>query len=276
MFGRTEAHPSEHRSGQAKGTTQAELQDALLRFEGRFSARLEHAFEQLGTSKSIEVRVRARRERVLYEASALDIATGPTPESNLLDMVTFVELARETAPRRWNQDAYGERGAPVTAALEAAAADVWGIARKLLGPPEEEGLRTIIREWREQNPDVDQIANVRLASLSTIAGESRSQEFRGLFASVRKGVDEADMARLLGERALFVARRMPLLIHLQVRLVVSEVLQEIIDEVPARVATIVSRIAAQVVESVRKVLVTGAVATASFAAVGALAFAILR
>jgi hypothetical protein len=243
MFGRAEGQPPEHGH-----ISQAELQDALLRFEGRFSARLRLAFEPMASSKDAAVRIRAARDLVDYQASALDIVTGPTPESNLLDIVTFIELAKEACWTKWNVDVHGAHGTAVAAALDAAAEDVWRIARTLLDPQQEETLREIIRQWRGENPDVD-VAGVRLAAFSAVAGEAASRaeaSAHGLLAQVRRGVDAADQARLLGERALFVAHRMPFLIRLQAKLVASEVFEEIASQLSARVAAMLTRASARV------------------------------
>lgn len=259
--------------------SRAELQAAILRFEGTLNARLTQAFEPLVASARGEARVRAMRDHLVYVASALDIATAPVPEANLLDMVTFVELARDTCRTRWNVGVHGDYGAAVLAALDAASTDVWRVARALLSPEKEDELRRLVREWRDENPGLKEIAAVRLPAFSAVAGrgESRAEvTARGLFSYVKKGVTEADMARLLGERALFLALRMPFLVRLQARLAAREVTDEVVRELPDRLAETVRAVAERAGPFVRRALGVGAIATAGLATAGATFYAAVR
>jgi hypothetical protein len=194
-------------------------------------------------------------------------------------MVAFVELARDTCRTRWNVDVHGEYGAAVLAALDAASTDVWRVARALLPPEKEDELRRLVREWHDENPGLTEIATVRLPAFSSVAGrgESRAEiTARGLFAYVKKGVTEADMARLLGERALFLALRMPFLMRLQARLAAREVTHEIVRELPDHLAQAVSVVAERAGPLVRRAIGVGAIGTAGLAAVGAMAYAAVR
>src|SRR5437870_693892 len=73
---------------------QAELQEEVQRFSADLSARLSDASQPLLESGSAELREATVRRLLLYQSSALDIATGPRPEVNLLDMAVFVGLSR--------------------------------------------------------------------------------------------------------------------------------------------------------------------------------------
>jgi len=201
--------------------------------------------------------MRAMRDHLVYIASALDIATAPVPEANLLDMVAFVELARDTCRTGWSVDVHGEYGAAVLAALDAASTDVWRVARALLSPEKEDDLRRLVREWHDENPGLMEIAAVRLPAFSTVAGrgESRAEiTARGLFSYVKKGVTEADMARLLGERALFLALRMPFLVRLQARLAAREVTHEVVRELRDRLAQTVTEVGERAGPLVRRAI----------------------
>jgi hypothetical protein len=263
-----------------EAVSQAELQAAILRFEGMLHARVTQAFEGLLASAQGDVRVRAMRDHLLFTASALDIATGPVPEANLLDMVAFVDLAREASRSRWNADLHGEHGAAVLAALDAASTDVWRMARALLTPEKEEDLRRLVREWHDENPGLTEIAAVRLPAFSGVAGrgESRAEvAARGLLSHVKMGVTEADMARLLGERALFLALRMPFLVRLQVRLAAREVTHEVVSELPERVIEMVTPVARRAAPLVRRAIRIGTIATAGVVvASGAAVYAAIR
>ena len=158
--------------------------------------------------------------------------------------------------------------------------DVWQVARTLLTPDEEDKLRKVIQEWKEENPEVTLVATVRLPSFSAVTaqqGSSRAEaSARGLFSDVHKGVKAADMARLLGERALFAAQRLPFLARLQATIAVREVVQEMAGKLPAYGAAIADAAAARVAEHARRVVVTGALATAGVVVLAAVAYAIVR
>jgi hypothetical protein len=259
--------------------TQADLQAAILRVEGVLQARVTQAFEGLLASARGDVRARAMRDHLNFTASALDIATGPAPEANLLDMVAFVDLAREACRSRWSADLHGERGAAVLAALEATSTDVWRLARALLSQEKEEELRRLVREWHEANPDLTEIAAVRLPAFSRVAGRVESRvdaAARGLLSHVKRGVTEADMARLLAERALYLALRMPFLVRLQARLAAREVTHEVVIEVPEGVAEVVAGVAERAGALARRVIRMGAIAAGGVVARGAALYAVLR
>ena len=98
--------------------------------------------------------------------------------------------------------------------------DVWHIARKVLSGPEEQQLRRIIQRWKAENPDQVRVASVRLsefanpqaAGFNTLDGEAG-----GLLAGLKQAVQSADQVRLLAERALFAAQRLPFLLRMHLR-----------------------------------------------------------
>lgn len=215
--------------GQASGRriTQAELADDIMRFEGRFADRVAHASAPLEASDSADLRQRALENELRYDTSALDIAVGPLPEADLLDMVTFVELSRDLLERHWIPDVFGAQGAPMDKAFRESSTDIWAIARKVLTPAQCSELVAVIREWRAAHPDQVYVESVRLSDFAEIAGQEATridQEASGLLAGAQKAVQAVDASRMLGERALFALQRMPALLRMQTRLTASDVL----------------------------------------------------
>src|SRR5438105_1211556 len=68
----------------------AELQQWLERFTGQFLDELAQAAEVFDDPKRPARQTIALRRVMLYGSSALDIATGPLPEVNVLDMLVFL------------------------------------------------------------------------------------------------------------------------------------------------------------------------------------------
>ena len=56
-------------------------------------------------------------------------------------------------------------------------------------------------------------------------------EASGLLAGVKQAVQSADQARLLAERALFAAQRLPFLLRMQIRVATQQVMADVRNEV---------------------------------------------
>jgi hypothetical protein len=74
--------------------SQAELLEDVQRFTSDFMLRIADRATPLEESPSAVVREAALRRVLVYESMALDIASGPLPELNLVDMLVFVSLSR--------------------------------------------------------------------------------------------------------------------------------------------------------------------------------------
>jgi hypothetical protein len=210
--------------------SELELQDQLMRFEGRFGARLVAAFEPLTQSKDPAVRSRASRDMVEFMAAALDIAVGSSPEVDLLDMVTLVALGRSAMARRYTAARYDEKTrAAVVGAFQTSLEDIDGLARARFSDDFEADVRKAIAEWEEENPDVIDVASVRL---SAHAAEPRgvtspsATHAAGLLSFVRGAASTADNAVLLGERALYAAQRLPFHLRIHARIATNDLVAD--------------------------------------------------
>jgi hypothetical protein len=208
-----------------EGPNRAELQDDLMRFEGRFAARLVTAFRPLIESSDAASRLRAARDELAFMSSALDIAVGSAPEVDLLDMYTLVSLGRDAMARRWDVATWGESAHRVADAFRASAEDISAIAAAVVSSSVEAELRQVIVQWQEENRDQDDVAGVRLSEYAKFrAGSTASSS--GIFAILRSASQTADTAVLLGDRALYASQRMPFVVGLNARIVGSELVSE--------------------------------------------------
>jgi hypothetical protein len=211
--------------------SQSDVQDHLQRFQGRFTASLSDALEPLLTHRDPRLRRAALELQVRLASAALDIAIGPEADASLLDMVTLVELAKGTVADHWiPQVFHGQQAGPLGEAMERCSQDVWRVARKVLSAAEETQLRRMIAQWKASHPDQQQIAGMRFADFAS-PGEAGfgtiAREASGLFSGVRKAVQTADQTRLLAERALYAAQRLPFLLRMQVRLASQQLLGDL-------------------------------------------------
>ena len=111
---------------------QAELQQDLQRFQGRFTARLAEALAPLDRDPDPAIRRAGMDLQLRLSSAALDIAVGPDSDANLLDMVSLVELAEEVAASHEAGAALAAQGVRLHDTLKKTSDEVWHIARKVL------------------------------------------------------------------------------------------------------------------------------------------------
>ncbi len=217
-----------------------ELQQEVLRFATLFTDRITQATEILGRSRRPGVGDEALRKNLLYVASAIEIAGGPFPEINLLDMVVFVRLSRAALERHWIPALYGAEGADLAEVFARSERELADLAARALSPGHREQLDHLVQAWLEDNPGQVRVEGIRLADFSAAAGSAaagRAGQARGLLASVKSATRTANQALLLSERGLFLFHRLPSLWRLQARLGAREVL----DDAIARLGRVVGR-----------------------------------
>ena len=101
------------------------------------------------------------RRALLYASSAVDIATGPFPEVNTLDMVVFATLCRGALERHWLSHDLGKRGELLKSAFTELEQEAWGIAGKILDAQQQAELREQIAGWQRDRPGQSRVEFVR-------------------------------------------------------------------------------------------------------------------
>lgn len=204
--------------------TETEIQQDVQRFTGDFMARVGDAADALLEQLGPTGREQLLRRTLVYDAAVLDIATGPVPPVNLLDMLVFVSLARTLFEQYWLPEVFGDSAGPLAAALRRSEDDLWQRGEKVLDESQRADLRELIATWLREHPGQVRVESVRLSDFSEQAGRAvRGRKATGLLASVRSVTRTADEAVLLGERAVFLAQRAPFLLRLQTRLGAHEI-----------------------------------------------------
>lgn len=202
----------------------AEIQQAVQRLSGVLVDRLEQAFDPLINQADVRASELAMRRYTKCVSSIYDIAGAPLPQENAMDMYVFVNLCGATLLRYWIPKVMGDAGRSIEQAFRATAKDIDPILNRFLSPEERQDLDTLIGQWLARNPDQVYVEAVRLNGLAesyrAAPGERRAS---GLLSSVKSATQAADQALLLGERALFLAPRLPYLVRAQVRLAVRQV-----------------------------------------------------
>lgn len=197
--------------------TPSELDQLTNSFADTYVARLSSACEAISrNTTSPTIRLDANHLRLISAASVYSIATSADPLGQLLDLFVLVSLQH----RHWSSDdralkAFGPEGAPlILQAITRNRDEIRTIAEQALRPQQITELDALIEAWREANPEFRFVAFVRFSSIASTRGEALAttvSQGGGFLAPVNAATLQLDRTRQLGERALFLAIRAPIL-----------------------------------------------------------------
>jgi len=208
-----------------------ELQSQLLRFADNSIETLNFAIGQLqGEDDKAARRRTLLQRRITTTNDILAIATGANAYANLLDMVIFASLNRMNVENYWMPTFYGKSVKPYLNASQEVEKGIWQIASKTLKEEQLSELRTAIKAWHEQHPNVRSPRDLGSFGFASEAAEIdrssspriTSSVFNLLAIDPLAGLDPATRelanTRLFAERGLFLARHMPTLIRWETEL----------------------------------------------------------
>ena len=148
-----------------------------------------------------------------------DIASNADPFTRMLDLVVVTTLVSQV----WDDDGravavFGKQGQILADALARAREESRMLAVRVLTPDQLETFKLLLREWRQENPDMTRASFVRFSNFAL--GRNRSAaadvlEARGLFAEIGEAGQAVDKARLLGDRMFHWLKRAPTLLRWQ-------------------------------------------------------------
>jgi hypothetical protein len=225
-----------------------ELQESLQRFTTEFGDRITQAMEALERASEAGVRDEALRKNLLYVTSALEIATGPDPEVNLLDMIVFVRLSRAALQKHWVPVIYRERGTDLAEVFARSEQELQGLAEQALTPAQRIQLSNIVDAWQAQNPDQIRVEGIRLADFAAMAGSAAAErgiQAKSLLSSVSTASRAANQALLLTERGLFLVHRLPSVWRLQARLAARDMAADLVLQLSEGPDSLVARMTRQ-------------------------------
>lgn len=176
---------------------------------------------------SAEARKEAALLRFEQGTSAYAIAAGPNPYVQLLNLVALIELERvEWIEEGRAREIFGDQAPILEDALLVADQRIWRRARTYMTPLEVAHLEEVIRSWREQNPDLRSLSFIRMGDFAheLAASMTSFREDRGILGRITETNREIDEARLLGERALYLVERSPMLLGWRVEAIVSDLM----------------------------------------------------
>jgi hypothetical protein len=194
--------------------TEIELQSELMSYADRFASILAQSFEDFDAlGPSPESRRFVLDDMVHAISSAFTTAAEPNPQTALLDMVTIATLGRMI----YEDNIRSRYGAPIDSMAKGFGElekDIWQIAAKILTIEQQHEVRGLIVEWRKQNPDKIIYNYFRFSDFAADRRKStlvKKDETGGLFKSVQQATQQVEETRMLAERGLYLATRLPLL-----------------------------------------------------------------
>jgi hypothetical protein len=205
-----------------------ELDQITKNFADRFVLFLGKACDDIKrAATSSEERQNAHRLKLAGATAAYDIATGSDPVKQLVDMAILVELHHivwvdEGQSVRLFGDNQGER---LSQALTAAQTEIWELATRVMTPEQIQTLEETVQEWRQVHPRLDWISELRF---DTVAGSDGLTLIGGALGQLSPAsgnvTDSIGQSRLLGQRAFYYAKRLPMLLDWQVESALDDAL----------------------------------------------------
>jgi len=192
----------------------AELQLQVMAFADRYYANLVSAFDAYEKQSPPGDDLKRMMEICTYSiSSAFTRAAEPNPVSALFDMVVMVTLGHIVFKNNLLPE-HGQQLQPLVDGFLKAKNDIWEVSSKILTPEQQQTLKTLIAEWRKNNPSTVFFPVVRFGNFTGYRAKEAEKKSRGLFSSVENATEQVEEAVLLGERSMFLGTRMPQLIGL--------------------------------------------------------------
>jgi hypothetical protein len=196
------------------GADAQSLQSSVMALADTSMQRIASEINLARTGTTPEARRDEMSTRLALSSSIVAIAMQPDPVDALADLLTFTTLtadAQRVAAMGKPADSYEAR---LLRALELNDADAWRVAQRWVNEPTRIAFRERILSWSGSRESAAQVAFVRLADLKR-GGATSVESDSGLFDSLHAATQQFDQVRLLTERSLFLAQRMPFLMRLQ-------------------------------------------------------------
>ncbi len=208
--------------------SEAELQSHVMSFADRFAAIMVTSFYEFETKKpSKKVRYEVLSMVTYSISNAYIIAGESDSDVALLDIISMVTLGRIIFEKQ-GPLIYSKTVQPITQGFRMAEKDIREIAMVVLTPNQLTDLLSIIEHWRKENPGLIFFPPIRFSDFDADRRQSklaRAEGQRGLFKSVEAATEQVEEMRLLAERGMYLATRMPQLSGLFAELWLTRLLE---------------------------------------------------
>ena len=196
------------------GADAQSLQSSVMALSDNAIQRIASEINLARSGTTPEARRDEMSTRLVLSSSIVGIAMQPDPVDALADLLTFTTLtadAQRTAAMGKDADSYEAR---LLRALEQNDAEAWRVAERWVNEPTRIAFRKHILSWEGSRRSAVDVAFVRMADVKR-AGSTSVESDSGLFDSLHAATQQFDQTRLLAERSLFLAQRIPFLMRWQ-------------------------------------------------------------
>jgi len=184
-----------------------------MSYADRFASILLQAFEDFDAlNPPPKLRRFVQSDMIFAITAAYTTAAEPNPTTALLDMVVITTLGRIIYEDNIRKK-YGKPTEVMAYGFMALEEDIWLIAAKILSLEQQQELRGLIRKWRERNPNYVVYTHIRFSDFAGERGKStlvNKVQTGGMFKSVQEATQQVEKTRMLAERVLYLATRLPL------------------------------------------------------------------
>ncbi len=206
-----------------------EVQQTLLRFADEFLSGMTAGIDRLRRGSNAIPQAEVLQWKLAVGTKTTSIASGPNAVANLLDMTVFVTMTRKSLEEYWQPKIFRDSAGPLRETCSNAETEIWQMAGTVLKPAQQEELRSAIESWHRQNPLAENVMSARAVGFATEVMKANKKGtpqadsvFNLLNLDPLSGLDpavaEIAQTRLFAERALYVARNMPVLLRWQTEL----------------------------------------------------------
>jgi len=183
-------------------------------------------------------RLAAQQWKLIEATSAYINATGDNPLLNAVDMAVLATLSRQIVEHAWVGGTFGEAARPLLKVHTDLEVEAWKTLDPFLSAEQIQTLHELIDAYRQRFPDQRFLATVRLPELvetldtgpAGAATRHSASLLSLLYLDPLAGLDPATQAveqtRLLAQRGLYYAQRMPMLLAWQVELTTYQLAAE--------------------------------------------------
>lgn len=207
------------------------MQAAVMREADLYAGTVAQAADALRAQvPTTEARDLTQQWKLTQATAAYVNATGENPVLSVVDMLVLATLSRYVVEDYWVKEAFGPQAQPLLEVHRQLESNAWAVVQIVLTPTQQEDVRQLLQEYRQRFPQPHFMAIVRMPELASALGrlpmeeQSRRPEsvFSLLYLNPLAGLDPTTraihQARLLAQRAMFYAQRMPMLLGWQVEL----------------------------------------------------------
>jgi len=212
---------------EATATRLVQLQARNMRYADMYVGTLLEATRRLEMAEVDPQQRYALSGWLLAEANAAYTdASADNAYLGCLDLVTLATLSRMTI-EQIGPERFPDQAGSVLAVHRELENAAWELAAGILTPAQQSDLRRVLAEWREKHPDSEIAPFVRFqefvsevptgGSKSKVTMPSSLIGLVGLdpMAGLDPAVRQVEQSRLLAERALYYAQRLPIIVDLQ-------------------------------------------------------------